>query len=1097
MGFACASFLVALLSAAEPGGAILSNAGFETWTAARPGANGLVSGWRLGTPPQVPQGWSLNSAYPGELIAAEDGPHSGTRFARIVASDHRGAHLYQMCPGIKGGQWYRVSAWTRGDPVSLGFYEYGKSRFLGSPTVAQRTTLCDAWRLTTGYYRPPVDAFQRAALAVCVSPGHRADVDDVTIEPIATANAPASGADIVLETDALRLVLSPTGVLREFRAKRSGTDYAAGGTPFGVLSVMHQGVLTPVERITRRGDLLSVQFLAPEVKATLRVTARPRHLLIEVVDVQPADVEQLTLEFPIRRLAKVGGAFNATYDEQFGVSLFGTTVNVFNRTKSLGRDILSPSGVCTRKHGLAGARFALVAAPANEFQAAIMEAERANGLPCPMLGGRWARESEAVRRSYLFMVDAAESTIDRTIEYAKLGGFGTIIFLKDNWLATHGHFTINPRNFPDGLASLKRTVDKIHAAGLGAGVHVFGPSISPNDPYVTPTPDDRLARIDCPPLAEGVDAKATTLTLSGEADLPPRKPRSAAFPGNSVRVGDEIIRYREMEPGTPCRLVGCQRGALGTKAAAHPAGAKVRGLLSLWGYFLPDPDSTLADEVVRNFGQVVNHCAFDMVYFDASDGISDAYLDRWYYLNKMHLGFYRQFRKDVLYQTSNGTGSDLCWHLIPRSASADGHGDLKGYLDERWRGILGMGDNWTRPDVGWYYIFTEVRPDQIEYVCAKVLGIDGSISIETSQAALEKHVYGRRMVDMLGRYEQCRLARHFSPSLRTLLCEPGKDFRLAGGPGKWQLYRAQYELPRVVESLDGRQNTWTLHNDQAKPCPLAVEITCGARNLPTADYDQPKAVTLDAFDNAEPYRTEETVPEELRQAKGVQQAFSISAQHPQVGPHCVQWSVKNLGDHGGWASVSRRFTPALDLRSHKALALWVRGDGRGAQLRIQLRDAKGRSTAWLVPIGFHGWRLCTYRLADGPKLDWSKIDGLQLRVQALPVGVSATVGLDDLRALADIHTAGPLVRPAVEINGRRVVLAPRMEAGQGLSADALEGVRLWTGGMQPGQPVGGDAALLVLQPGENRITFTADTAAGYSGDVSVIVSRLWPLEAQR
>ncbi len=57
-----------------------------------------------------------------------------------------------------------------------------------------------------------------------------------------------------------------------------------------------------------------------------------------------------------------------------------------------------------------------------------------------------------------------------------------IILLKDNWLATHGHYTINNRNFPDGLPSLRRVVAKIHAAGMGAGVHVFGPSISPGEP---------------------------------------------------------------------------------------------------------------------------------------------------------------------------------------------------------------------------------------------------------------------------------------------------------------------------------------------------------------------------------------------------------------------------------------------------------------------------------------------------------------------------------------------------------------------------------------------------------------------------------------
>ena len=90
------------------------------------------------------------------------------------------------------------------------------------------------------------------------------------------------------------------------------------------------------------------------------------------------------------------------------------------------------------------------------------------------------------------------------------------------------------------------------------------------------------------------------------------------------------------------------------------------------------------------------------------------------------------------------------WHIVPRSASADGHGDLKRYLDERLPGMLGMEANFTRPDVGWYYMYTDVRPDQIEYVCAKTIGLDSSISIETSRDAMEKHPRARQMMEMAG-----------------------------------------------------------------------------------------------------------------------------------------------------------------------------------------------------------------------------------------------------------------------------------------------------------------------------------------------------------
>jgi hypothetical protein len=299
-------------------------------------------------------------------------------------------------------------------------------------------------------------------------------------------------------------------------------------------------------------------------------------------------------------------------------------VNACNRGVAHDKDVQGLGGFCDLRHGMAGAAFALVGAPFGQFPEAIMEAERENGLPCPVLEGKWARFSEPVRRSYLFMVDASEQGLDKTIEYARLGGFGTVIFLKENWLANHGHYEVNRRNFPEGRESLKRAVAKLHAAGFGAGVHVFGPSISPNDPYVTPVPDERLAALPCPPLAEPVDETSTTLVLSAPPNLPERTPATGPSPHQYLRVGDEIVRAGEPEPGPPWRFVGCQRGAFGTRAAAHPAGTAVRGLLTVWGYFMVDPDSTLAEEVTSRFADVFNEADFDMVYFDASDGMREA-----------------------------------------------------------------------------------------------------------------------------------------------------------------------------------------------------------------------------------------------------------------------------------------------------------------------------------------------------------------------------------------------------------------------------------------------------------------------------------------
>lgn len=1109
----CVSLLVLAAAASPSATPLLRNGGFEETVPAPAAGDGLLQGWKLGAPALLPAFWTLNPAYPGELevVSSVENPArspGGHRYVRITAQKSH-AHLYQMCSGLSQDKWYRVSARVRGGPVSLSFYEYFSSGKIGGQSVIPAAGNSPDWKRIEGFYRPTAGGYLRSALAVAAAPGGAVEVDEVSIEELALPEVP-TGQGIVLETEAARISLSSEGMLQELRAKGSGQDYAVAGSPWPLLEAKVNGQAVPLHSLVREGDLIRARFLEPSVQVALRVAGRKRHLRWEVAEVQPpGGLEELTVRFPVQRLGTSASALNATYDEEFGVALLGLTEGAHQLASPLGSGGINLTISCSGRRGIVGAAFALTAAPRSQFENALMETERENGLPCPMLEGRWARVSEPVRRSYLFVVDAEESKVDRIIEYAKLGRFGAVVFLKDNWLETHGHYRINTKRFPRGLASLREAVAKIHAAGLDAGVHVFGPSISPNDPYVTPKPDDRLAGIDCPPLAQAVDAKATVLPVAGEPPLPPKGAQNTAFPGNYLRIGDEIVRYRSLELAPEPRFTGCERGVHGSEAAPHEKGAAVKGLLAMWNYFLVDPDSTLANELTTNFAEVCNACDFDMVYFDASDGIIDTYLNRGYYLDKLHLGFYRKLKKDVLYQTSNGTGSNLVWHIVPRSASADGHGDLKNYLDERLPAMRGMAANLTRPDVGWYYMFDEVRPDQIEYVCGKTMGLDGSISIETSLATMDQHPRARQMIEMVGRYEMCRMARAVSGGVRAKLGEPGKDFKLFGAPGSWQLYRAAYEEPRYVETLDGAQNAWTIHNDLPMPCLLGVEIARGRRDVPTSDYEQPGAVAVEGFDDAKLFRWESEAQArklfpggevshtaEGAVKPGVALTLETSPRGKRAGRACAVLSAVNRGPRGGWCAVARKLQRPVDLSRCEGLALWVDGDGKGETLRLQLQDASGHQAVFAVPVSFSGWRLCVFRTNSAKGFDWSKTGHLLVWMQGLAGNMSVRVRLDELRGLPALHPAAGQVQPSLQVNGQLVAFPASLGSGQALTAEGPGGIQLWPGGMQPGQPLTVPAApLLALQPGENRVLFSAGaTGGGYPGDIQVLLYRMWPLE---
>ncbi len=1087
---------------------IINNGSFESLRDAKPGADGWGAGWKLDAAGQIPSDWQLNPAYSGQLMLGTDDPYAGSRFVRITASARGAAHIYQRCQGLQAGRWYRVSLWARGGAFAVQTYEYFRERPAENQMLLQEHAGAK-WRQYTAFYQPAGAGYLDSALVISTASQSGVNIDDVRVEPMDLPELPADATDMAFQNEAVRLSLSPVGFLTHFISLNSSEDYAAIDARRPMLTVSRAGIQgIPVTRLSQKDDVLTAQFVDPQIKVSLRVIPAKRHLTFEVLSAEPADLDGLSIEFPLRRLETVAPAFNATYDKEFGAAFFGITENTVNHPMSLGNSVQLLRSGARRSHGIVGAKFSLVASPIEDFKPAIREAERAAGLPSPELGGNWARDSESVQKSYLFATDASEANIDALIDYARLGGFGTIVFLKNNWLDTHGHYRINTGNFPHGLEGLKAAVAKIHAAGLEAGVHVFGPSISPNDSYVTPKPDDRLAMVPVPDLAEALDAKVPTVTLSAEPRLPPVGPSSKEFPGKYLRIGDEIIRYEAAEPGPPFRYVRCVRGALGTKAEAHPAGSTVRGLLTMWGYFLVDPDSTLVDELTRNFADIFNSADFDMVYVDASDGIIDDYIDSWYYLNRMHLAYYRKFRKDVLYQTSNGVGTDLRWHIVPRSASADGHGDIKGYLDERWPGILHMDANFTRPDIGWYYWFKDVRPDQLEYVAAKALAVDGSISLETSRAALESQTQSRQMMDTLRKWEQYRRHQSVSQEIKAKLREPQKDFKLfSDADGDWQLYRASYEPVRYVDVLDGKKNTWIINNDTASERQFGVEIIAGRMPGAPAAYGSPDALKIEGFENAADFqmsdhnlyeklvvRADKVVSSGGPVRDGVRQSFGTTRSEIRAGGSALLYTATNNGKYGGWSAIGRRFDKPLNLSGNNALGVWVMGDAKYEQLHIQLKDSEGHSADFQAAIDFMGWHLLTFPFPTDSRFDWANTKYLLFYFDAMPAKTTVSVALDGVRAFRMPASVPSLDRPIITVNGESMVFPESLSVGQALTSEGPGETIHWPGGMAPGKKVEYSSLRLKLKPGENTVTFSSARPDAFPGDIRVLLYHVWPVE---
>lgn len=473
------------------------------------------------------------------------------------------------------------------------------------------------------------------------------------------------------------------------------------------------------------------------------------------------------------------------------------------------------------RHGVTPAGFGIIACPRERFKSTIDAFEKAAGLPNPHPGGVWSKASPWTEQSYLFITRFGEKDTDEVIAWANRGGFDTILILGDSWGRSHGHHEINRDMFPDGLPSLQRTAERMRQAGFRVGLHFLAAAVYLGDPYVCPTPDPRLFKDAWAELASDVSEDAEFIPTVSSPDSFPVEDGGYLGKGEFIQIGDELIHYGELRTEPPCGFARCERGAAQTRASAHGKGDRIAHLLRSYGYFLYDLDSTLADEVIGNVCQAANAINADMLYFDGSERLQG---EHWYYNGKLHKMYHdRLTNKDTFLQGSSY--SHFSWHINSRMASADGHGDLKGYLDQRIPSFAHREADLMPLDIGWYYVYDPgVTADQFEYVLQKCLGFGASISVQTSPQHLREHPEMEPIIDLVRIYDRLRMSGEVSESLRELLREPGREYRLLTSP--LRLRRIVYEPWQEVRALDGKQNVFTVQPGM-KEARLGVQIRCG------------------------------------------------------------------------------------------------------------------------------------------------------------------------------------------------------------------------------------------------------------------------------
>ena len=727
-----------------------------------------------------------------------------------------------------------------------------------------------------------------------------------------------------------------------------------------------------------------------------------------------------------------------------------------------------------------GRRFGLCAGPRHGLRDMLKAMTLVAGVPHSRAGGAWAQDAEVNRGSYVFTTCMDVASVDDWIEIAELGGFTTVH--PYNWWVHYGLYEFNREMFPKGIDDLAAAARKFHAAGLRFDLHHLSHCIQYIEPCflpeVTVDPDDLVERCTytlARPFAPGdttmyVEEKpwdGHTVILKSHAN------------GNVLLVGRELVQYHEMSFDEPYRFSKISRGKLVTQyygalpvkvsAETFPAGTKVKYLQQRYGSFYPKPGSKLMERVSERIGTVFNACEADGVYFDGAEGMMTIYGTE-----KGRETTFRKFRqKDDEIVCESACLYPYSWWYRSRIGPWD-HAEwgAKRFVDEHIRCLdeYAVRANLLRVNLGWWgpmmgcHMARQHFSDEMEYNGCKGAAIDAADGFQlpdpfASVNAMPVHFHTEDQLAIFGRWERARLARAFDDEMVARLKVPGDEFRLRqDASGLWRVHPQQVSAHAVPAE---QYASWCVHADGGRAVELRVEALYNGNGYNAAD-----SYSILSPDDA-PRLEGECRP-------GVSLNVGAGAD-PERGKTLVLDAANaNSFSDGAWARAGRR-TPVPYIAVTNAVGLWVKGDGSGALLNVQLEQAvacyHGYSEHY-VRLDFEGWRYFALQLRERDAYDYfnhkwpyshhrlntatevyrteimgQTVERVNLWLNDIPAHGRVHVEVTDVRAVGRHETE---TRDAVvNLNGRDVPVPFAMKSTQ--VAELVDG--FWTLIGDDGRPI--------------------------------------------
>ncbi|NEU08259.1 hypothetical protein GZH53_08040 [Flavihumibacter sp. R14] len=665
-----------------------------------------------------------------------------------------------------------------------------------------------------------------------------------------------SAQQINLKSEGLNLSLSAKGQLTTLSDPISGKNYLAIGENAPLLQIrVGNDWYEPVEATFKSG-IISLIYQPAKITAQVKVTQKKTHLTFELIKIDVKDKVNAVIwgAYPTIVNKTIGEVVGVVRDGEYAIGIqalnaktvggvlnnsegsiesrgstatpqpYGSSLQAFSLDRSKDRKVTvwgrpeMPVKAIPNETVL-GSKIALFGCAEQQALSRIGAIEIAEGLPHALINGVWFKQSPETGRAYLIS-DFDEQTVDAMLDYTQQAGLASLYH--EGPFKSWGHFILDPVAFPNGIAGMKTAVDKANKKGIRIGVHTLSTFINTNDPYVTPTPDKRLSMTGSSVLTENVSATANEIPVASDQYFKDIKSSTL----HAVKIGDEIIRFREVSAQEPYKLLDCQRGMYGTKASDHSKG-EMAGMLFDYPYNTLFPNFDLQQEIAGNLGRFFNETGVSHMDFDGHEGCLSAGQGDY----GMQI-FADKVIKDTKHTLVNGTSRSYhyYWHLSHYWNWGEpwygGFRESQG--DYRLENQPFLERNYMPNMLGWFLLSSTTSAEDIEWMMARAAGYNAGFALVARYKNLQSNPNTPQLLALVKLWQEAYRSKIFSADQIARLKNPENDFHLERNSQGWKLYPfKKYKFEHEKKILQPGEPTfsqWEFVNKEAEQ-PLSFTLT--------------------------------------------------------------------------------------------------------------------------------------------------------------------------------------------------------------------------------------------------------------------------------